>query len=344
VFVGVYAVMAVLVVGITMSVVKAAPRTAGRLAATSPTLQAGRGSAGRMAIGPGGDLYAPAGHGNQGYGGSRAGVSALPQAGLNMRLTAALRPAAAICPGRLSVAIRDRTTGAEALSLAGQSYPAVTTAAADILAVLLYQHQESSARLGNALEPTTTLTIGQYRVSLSGSQSRLAARMFGHGSRAAAAAVWRLIGGASGFDAGAVALRLTHTVAPPGAGWRRMTTTAADQLQLLADLTSAASPLAPVARAAEVALLARGETAGRPGAAAAASPGSSYAGSNAWHAGLTGSVAIVRHGSQKLAVVVLSQGCASLPDGMAVAAAAARAAAAMITAVAPAHASRGRPS
>lgn len=318
VFIGVFAVMAVLVVGITMSVVRPIPLVFARTAASSRTEEAGQpassiagsDSAGSHSAGD----QASAGHGKQ------AG-SSLDRGAPDTRLAAALRPAAAICPGHVSVAVRDRTTGAEALQAAGQTYSAMSTAGPDILAVLLYQHQ-------------------QLRVPLSVTQASLAARMIEHGSRAATARLWRLIGGARGFGAGATALRLSHTSVPAG-GWREVVTTAADQLQLLADLTSAASPLAPAARAEEVRLMARA-AAGRPlWAAAAASPGTSYAAIGGWHAGLAGGVAIVRHGSQKLIVVVLVQGCGRRAGGLAAVQAAAAAAAALVTSLPPGRASHG---
>jgi hypothetical protein len=322
VFVGVFAVMAVLVVGITMSVVKPAARTAGGLAASSEAVPAGGGSA-----------SSPVPHADGNHAGGNHGASGLPQSGLNARLTAALRPAAALCPGALSVAVRDRSTGAEALSAAGQVYPAVSTVAPDILAVLEYHHQQSVAPISSALEPGAALTRPEPGTPLSGSLLNLAARMIDYGGRAPTAALWRLIGGARGFDAGAVALHLQHTVTGPAGGWRHVSTTAADQLQLLVDLTSAGSPLAPATRAADLALMARAVAGSRTWAAA--SPRTGFA-SGGWHAGLTTSMAIVRHGGQKLIVAVLSRGCATRAAGMAVAEAAARAAAAMIAAAAPA--------
>jgi hypothetical protein len=347
VFIGVFAVMAVLVVGITMSVVKPAARAAGGVAAGADTLPANGGSSGGVTPGPSphGDGSGNHGAGNHGagnHGVENHGAGGLSQRGLNTRLTAALRSAAGLCPGALSVAVRDRTTGAEALSEASQSYRAVSTAAADILAVLEYQHQQSVAPPGSAEQPGTPQRGADSGTPLSGSLLSLAARMIDYGGRGPTAALWRLIGGARGFEAGAVALHLDHTVAQRAGGWRLATTTAADQLQLLADLTSAASPLAADARSADVALMARAVAGTRTWAAAAASPGTSYAASSSWHAGQTGSIAIVRHGSQQLIVVVLSRGCTTRAAGMAVAEAAARSAAAMITTAVPARASRER--
>jgi hypothetical protein len=340
-FVGVFAVMAVLVVGITMSVVKPGPHTARRLAASSAAVPVDRGNSGSPAPG--------AGRGTRGYTsqGGRTGnqrARQVPQRVLNTRLTDALGPASALCPGELSVAVRDRTTGTEALSEASLSYPAVSTAAADILAVLLYQHQLPAEPLGNAPELSTPLRGTQSSTPLTSPMLGLAARMMDDGSRTATARLWRLIGRARGFDAGVVALRLPQTHAPSAGGWRQATTTAAGQLQLLADLTSGASPLTPAARGVAIGLMAAERPGSRTWAAAAASPGTSYAASGGWHAGLTGGIAIVRDGSQRLVIVVLAQGCASWADGMAIARSAARAAAAMITAGPLARASRGQPS
>jgi hypothetical protein len=318
VFIGVFAVMAVLVVGITMSVMKPIPAAFARVAASSRTEPAGQPAPSSIAPASSAAEQDTAGHRD------RAGGS-LGKGSPDVRLTAALRPAEALCPGRMSVAVRDRTTGAEALQAASQPYSAVSSAGPDILAVLLYQDQ-----------------YRQHTARLSGAEARLAARMIERNSRAATSRLWRLIGGARGFEAGARALRLPHTLAPAG-GWRSAMTTASDQLQLLADLTSASSPLSPAARAEEVALMARA-AAGHAWAAAAASPGTSYAASGGWHAGLAGSIAIVRHGSQKLIVVVLVQGCAGRSGGLAAAQAAAAAAAAVITSLPPAHASHAPPS
>lgn len=374
VFVGVFAVMAVLVVGFTMSVVKPGPRTAGRLAASSAAVPMDRASSGSLAQGPGRDQDAPAGRGTHGYDsrgtgygtgshgtgsqgtGSQGtgyhgtgyhagyhGATPVPQRVLNARLTAALQPASALCPGQLSVAVRDQASGAEALSAASQSYPAVGTAAADILAVLLYQQQQLPGASPSA-QAGLPLRGAQSGTPLTSPLLGLAARMIDDGSRTATKRLWRLIGGASGFDAGATALSLPDTRAPAGGRWRQVTTTAAGQLQLLADLTSAASPLTPAARGAAVGLMAAARQGSRTWAAAAARPGASYAASGGWHAGLTGGVAIVRAGGQRLAIVVLARGCATWADGMAIARTAARAAAAMITTAAPARASRGLPS
>jgi hypothetical protein len=348
VFIGVFAVMAVLVVGVTMSMVKPSPRTAGTVAAGSQTVPAGRGSSGILAPGADPNQHKVTGYGtwgraNRGRGSHR--LSAPSQGTLNARLTAALRPAASLCPGPLSVAVRDRGTGAEAQSeTAGQSYPAGSTAAADILAVLLYQDQQPGVLKSSPPEQATPLREALSGTPLNGTLLRLAARMLDGGSRAATGRLWRLIGGARGFNAGAAALHLRHTVAFVSGGWQQATTSAADQLQLLGDLTSATSPLAPAARGSELALMARAAGGSRSWAAAAASPGTDFGASSGWHAGLTGSIAIVRHDGQKLIVAVLSEGCATRAYGMAVAEAAARAAAAMITTVAPARASHGQPS
>lgn len=314
-FVGMFAVMAVLVVAITMSVLSPARRVLNgeTAAAASPTERVST-EAPQPGTGP-----AEVTDG----GGARSSYRTLPgrQGGLDADLTQALYPVAASCAGHLSVAVLDRSTGTEALYQASRRYPARSSVGADMVAVLLYQHQRSGTRLD------------AWKASLAG-------RVI-ENHRRALSRLWRLIGRARGFTEGARALRLTHLTVASTDGWRQVTTTAAGQLQLLADLTSPASPLAAPWRAYEVRLMVRAAGGSRAAAAAAASPGTRIAADNAWRGSLASSIAIVRHRSRQLLVVVLSQGCQTPQDAKTAATEAASDSAGLITAVVPRHGAHG---
>src|SRR5262249_57937354 len=117
-----------------------------------------------------------------------------------------------------------------------QSFDAASIVKAAILAVLLLQLQQAGASIGAA-------------------DRQLADLMIEDSDNAAASALWNAVGGGPGLEAGNAALGLKQTVPGPGGYWGLTTTTVTDQLRLLADLTSARSPLSAAARDYELSLM-----------------------------------------------------------------------------------------
>ena len=161
--------------------------------------------------------------------------------------------------------------------------------------------------------------------------------MMAKGSDAAAASLWRAAGAGNGLASADRLLKLSHTV--PGAGdqWYLTRTTAADQLQLLTDLTSAHSPLAASARDYVLRLMTSKSTLPLWGVSAAATGGASSAVLGGWLAKgqlwIANSIGIVQRGGHVLLVAVLSSNRSSQAAGMSLASAAAVAAADVMTSV-----------
>ena len=235
---------------------------------------------------------------------------------LNALLAAALRPVLRSHQGQVAVGVIDKATGRPVLYHANRHFRSARIAAADMLAALLYQHQQAG----------TTMTS---------QESDLAAAMMANGSDAAATTLWRAIGGARGLASANRVLKLLHTVPGAGGRWALTRTTVADQLQLLTDLTSRQSPLAASARAYELGLMASPAADQHWGAFAAASGRTGNAikdGSlpdrQLW---VVNSIGVVAHHGQVLLVAVLSSDNASEAAGIALASAAAAAAADVVT-------------
>ncbi len=243
---------------------------------------------------------------------------ALRTKALNARLAAALLAALGTRRAQLSVGVTDPATGATALFRAASHYDAGGIAGADILAALLYQDHQAGRRLSH-------LDAG------------LAAEMIDNGSGAAAGRLWQAIGQSAGLAAGDRALRLRHTIPGPGSAWSMTRTTVADQLQLLADLATSHSALAPADRTYELGLMAR-VTAGarRWGVPAAATNRTHYAVADGYlplHGRfMVGSIGVVECDGHGLLIVVLSQDWPSGRAGIAAVRAAAIAAARVMAA------------
>lgn len=235
---------------------------------------------------------------------------------LNVQLAAALRPVLSAHPGQVSVGVIDADTGAKALYHASIRFHSGSIATADILAALLYQHQRSGA-------------------GITSRQAELAVKMIEHGSDAAATGLWRAVGGASGVAAVNRTLLLRHTSPCSGDRFGLTKTTAADQLQLLTDLTSARSPLDGAWREYELGLMANVAADQRGGVSAAASGGTSYAVKDAWlpdsSLWVVSSIGIVQHDGHALLIAVLSRHSPTKADGMSLVRAAAVAAATVMT-------------
>jgi len=155
---------------------------------------------------------------------------------------------------------------------------------------------------------------------------------------AAASALWDAVGGGPGLEAGNAVLGLKQTVPGPGGYWGLTTTTVTDQLRLLADLTSARSPLSTAARGYELSLMHNVEAGQNWGVTAAASAGTRPAVKNGWlPVGPRGlwvinSIGVISHTGQHLAIAVLSDGNPSHSAGISLVQAAATAAVSAVAA------------
>jgi hypothetical protein len=175
---------------------------------------------------------------------------------------------------------------------------------------------------------------------LSDDDERVATTMIEASADGAATHLWNAAGRGAGMAAADVQLGLRHTVPGPAEDWGLTSTTVADQLTLLRDLTTARSPLPAAARSYELSLMRATDASQRWGIAAAASPGTLDAVKDGWlpdgSAGATdnwviNSIGLVEHDHQHLLLAVLSAGQPSEAAGIAAVEAAAAAAAACIT-------------
>jgi len=232
---------------------------------------------------------------------------------LNALLATALRTALKTHPGLLAVGVIDETTGQQALYAPTRHFSSGDIVTADILAALLVRQQSASAPAASGM-------------------GVLATAMMQHGNGPAAANLWRAIGEGNGLVSANRLLKLTQTI--PGAGdqWNQTTTTVADQLQLLIDLTSSRSPLTAAHQHYMLQLMGGRSTHlpwGVPpiGAVKAVQDGWLAHGS-AW---LTNSIGIVARAHHELIVAVLSSVSTSRAAGLSLASAAALAAADVMT-------------
>lgn len=239
--------------------------------------------------------------------------------GLHRRLAAALAPIRQRNQGSLTVGVIDLTTGVAATYHGRMSFDTASIIKADILAVLLLQHQHA----GTALSPT---------------EQQLAADMIEDSDNDAATDLWDAVEGPSGMEAGDATLGLRHTVPGPGGYWGLTTTTAGDQLRLLTDLTSPRSPLRPAARHYELGLMQHVEADQDWGATAPADEHTRCAVKNGWlplgpdQEWIINSIAVIRHAGHRILIAVLSSGQPSESAGIRQAEAVATAAVSAVTA------------
>ncbi|MEV4106392.1 serine hydrolase [Nonomuraea sp. NPDC049695] len=139
-------------------------------------------------------------------------------------LTRALDRYVSHLPGRLSVSVRDLSSGLSYTYHRGLRTATASIVKVDIVVTLLLKAQR------------------RHR-GLTARERRWAARAIRVSDNAAASALWRAIGGASGLAAANRRLGLRSTTPGPGGSWGATTTSAADQVRLLTALTSARSPL-----------------------------------------------------------------------------------------------------
>jgi hypothetical protein len=239
---------------------------------------------------------------------------------LDALLAAALRTVLSAHHGAVAVGVIDLTTGQQALYHPGTQFRAASIMTADILAALLIRHQQAGT-------------------SVTSDQAHLVTAMMQSDSGPAAAGLWRAIGRGNGAASANHLLKLSHTISGSGDHWDLTSTTVADQLALLTDLTSARSPLPSAARDYVLGLLADGPASERWGVAAA-SGGSGHPVATAYAVGGgqpdgqlwdVNSIGVVTHAGQLLLIAVLSSHSPTEAAGRSLASAAAAAAADIVT-------------
>jgi hypothetical protein len=234
------------------------------------------------------------------------------------RLAAALSPVVRQQASTLSVAVLNLATGVTATYHAHRTFDTASIVKADILAVLLLQHQRTG-------------------VALSREDQELAAEMIEDSDNDAASALWDAIQGGPGLQVGNAVLGLHGIVPGPGGYWGLTTTTAVGQLDLLTDLTSARSPLSASGRRYELGLMRDVEPGQDWGVTAATNGQTQPAVKNGWlPAGPDGtwvinSIGVIYAGGQRLLVAVLSSGQPSESAGIRQVQAAARATVSAVT-------------
>ena len=259
---------------------------------------------------------APGSPPSHGTGGRPAPAPSEPSAAARDRqLAAALAPVLLHHAGHLAVGVIDRTTGARAVYDGRRRFAAGGIIRADILAVLLLRNQQAGTVFGEG-------------------ELRLAAQMIETDDASAAAELWQDAGGPGGVAEANVALGLRHTTPGRGTDWPATSTTVLDQLRLLANLTSAKSPLTAASRGYELSLM-RSVRAGQAWGVPAAADSSlavqdgGLADPRLW---AVSSVGVIRYAGQELLVAVLSDGQPTQRAGIAQDEAAAIAAVRQITA------------
>jgi beta-lactamase class A len=147
--------------------------------------------------------------------------------------------------------------------------------------------------------------------------------MIENSDNAAADAVFAALGGSSGVRAALPRLGTSRTDLGPAGQWGLSTTTATDQLRLLANLVSPASPLSPGSRAYALRLLGNVEADQRWGVGRAADPGTDFANKNGWlqvdadgGRWAVGSVGVVDVAGHQVLLAVLTEHGTDQADGI----------------------------
>ncbi|GLZ06046.1 hypothetical protein Acsp03_35120 [Actinomadura sp. NBRC 104412] len=166
-------------------------------------------------------------------------------------------------PGRLSVAIKDLTTG-RSFSYGGRHRPATASVVkVDVVAALMLRAQRDDR-------------------ALTSTEKALAAQAIKVSDNDATDALWSLIGGAEGLRAANRRLGLRDTEPGPGGAWGVTTTSAADQVRLLAALASPRGPLGAAYRRHLLGLMADVAPEQAWGVSACAGKGAEVALKNGW--------------------------------------------------------------
>ncbi|WP_345043308.1 serine hydrolase [Streptomyces sannanensis] len=210
---------------------------------------------------------------------------------------------------RVTAAVLSLDGGSRKPLLYGEDalYDTASIVKVDILAALLLQAQDAGRHL-------------------TAQERALAEPMIRNSDNAAANALWREIGRAPGLDAANKRLGLTSTKGGPGTKWGLTRTTASDQIRLLLSVFDSAatsktgSPLNKESRAYIQTLMSRIASDQAWGVSAAS--GAEYALKNGWLQRTTSglwdvnSVGRVTVDGHRYLVAVLSDGSASMSDGI----------------------------
>jgi Beta-lactamase enzyme family len=190
-------------------------------------------------------------------------TSAAPVSAVQLKARARVAALIAAAPaGGVSVAVRDVTTGRQYSAGAGRGMVEASVAKVQILETMLLQSGGP----------------------LTGAQDASAQDMIEHSSNDAADDCFADLGGRDGFVAALPELGLSpeHTVPGPGYLWGLSTTSAAEQVTLLANLVDPSSPLRPAARQYMLEMMRQVEADQRWGVPAVADPGTMAANKNGW--------------------------------------------------------------
>lgn len=176
-----------------------------------------------------------------------------------------------------------------------------------------------------AILATLLLDAQDHGRTLTGTERALATTMIENSDDPAATTLWHEVGGAWGMARGFSRLGMTRSVPGVNGFWGVTTTTAADQLRLLSDLTVATSPLSSASRAYILSLMRQVEPAQVWGVSAAADSGTTPALKVGWFehtdtgTWVVNSVGVISHDGHQALVAVLTDHQASLAAGEALA-------------------------
>ncbi|WP_246097636.1 serine hydrolase [Streptomyces botrytidirepellens] len=231
---------------------------------------------------------------------------------LRQALGHALAPVTRECDGEFAVALLDTRSGASA-AYGNRTYDTASIVKVGILAALLLKAQDE-------------------RRGLTAKERDAATVMIEHSDNGAATALWKVIGGADGFDAAQHRLGLTHTRGGRAGLWGLTRTTATDQLRLLRAVFGDGSALNANSQAYIRTLMGRITTGQDWGVSAAADAGAGTRLKNGWLPRSTtglwdvNSIGQVTASGRTFLVAVLSDGSKNMNTGVALVEQAARAA------------------
>ncbi|MET8825303.1 serine hydrolase [Streptomyces sp. NPDC004610] len=218
---------------------------------------------------------------------------------------------------RVSVAVLDLASGDGAVYGGGTAFDTASIVKVDILAVLLLQAQDAGREL------TAT-------------EKSQATAMIEHSDNVSASALWEVIGGAEGLDAGNERFGLSRTEGGTGGSWGLTQTTSADQITLLEQVFGSDSLLGADAQAYVRGLM--GDiAAGQHWGVSAVADGNAWELKNGWlprtATGLwdINSIGRVTVDGREFLVAALSDGNVSQDTGITLVEAAARAAVSVFT-------------
>ncbi|MEU0053792.1 serine hydrolase [Streptomyces sp. NPDC006184] len=238
-----------------------------------------------------------------------ASAAALLSAGLLQPATAAAASSPATDAAHATAAVLDLDGTGRTPVIHGEdrAYDTASIVKVDILAALLLQAQDAGRQL-------------------TARERALAEPMIRRSDNAAAGTLWRQIGRASGLAAANRRLGLTATTGGPGVRWGLTRTTASDQVRLLRNIFDAGGP-APTAldadsRAYVRTLMSQVLPEQSWGVSAAGAEGAGRILKNGWLERTTtgrwdvNSVGEVTVGGHRCLVAVLTDGSASMSDGV----------------------------